>query len=184
VEHDSLCDPKTCNLLTPTAVSLTKVRAIEHDLSPSLKQHLVIDSTRQRAIEGRVPNPCLRFSSKVKSLHAMIDLPSYDGAYPLVVGHTDAPFTAKPQKTHDKMRRVMRPRWPRDLDAQPTRGLAGENIGRSATPGPRLRVEQARLPLLVDPDSGRFATLFGQLALAIPAAAITAFVVLWTFTTA
>jgi hypothetical protein len=32
----------------------------------------------------------------------MIDLPSYDGAYPLVVGHTDAPFTAKPQKTHDK----------------------------------------------------------------------------------
>ena len=36
----------------------------------SLKQHLVIGSTCQRAIEGRVPNPCLRFSSKVKSLHA------------------------------------------------------------------------------------------------------------------
>ena len=75
----------------------------------------------------------------------------------MVVGHTDAPFTAKPQKTHDKMRRMMRPRWPRDLDARP-----------------------------VDPNivSGQFSTLFGQLALAVPTAAITAFVVLWAFTTA
>jgi hypothetical protein len=99
-----------------------------------------------------------------------------------VGGHTDAPFTAKPQKTHDKMRRMMRPRWPRDLAARPTRGLAGESIGRSVTPGPR--VERARLPLLVDPNIGRFPTLFGQLALATSAAAITAFVVLWAFTTA
>jgi hypothetical protein len=78
----------------------------------------------------------------------------------------------------------MRPRWPRDLDASPARGLAEENIDRSATPGPEA--ERARLPFLGDPDndSGRFATLFGQLALAIPAAAITAFVVLWAFTTA
>ena len=73
----------------------------------------------------------------------------------------------------------MRPRWPRDLDARPTRGLAEENIGRSVTPGPR--VERARLPLHVDPNSGPFATLFGQFALAIPTAAITAFVVLWAF---
>jgi len=74
----------------------------------------------------------------------------------------------------------MRPRWPRDLDARPTRVLAEENIGRSVTPG--SRVERARLPLHVDPNSGPFATLFGQLALAIPTAAITAFVVLWAFT--
>src|SRR5258705_561564 len=82
------------------------------------------------------------------------------------------------------MRRLMRARGPRDLDARPTHGLAEENVGRSATPG--LRIERARLPLLVDPniDSGRFATLFGQLALAIPTAAITTFVVLWAFTTA
>ncbi len=101
-----------------------------------------------------------------------------------MVGHIDAPFTAKPEKTHDKMRRLMRARGPRDLDARPTHGLAEENVGRSATPG--LRIERARLPLLVDPniDSGRFATLFGQLALAIPTAAITTFVVLWAFTTA
>jgi hypothetical protein len=115
----------------------------------------------------------------------------------LLVGHIDAPFTAKFQKTHDKTRRMMRPRWPRDLDAsarQP-RGPAEEDIGRSATPGPR--VERARLPLFVDPyiDSGtgpetagrahdRFATLFGQLVLATSTAAITAFVVFWTFTTA
>ncbi len=78
----------------------------------------------------------------------------------------------------------MRPRWPRDVDARPTRGLAEENIGRSAAPGPR--VERARLPLLVDPniESDRFATLFGQLALATSTAAITAFVVLWALTTA
>ena len=76
----------------------------------------------------------------------------------------------------------MRPRGPRDLAAQPTRGLAEENIGRSLTPGPK--VERARLPLHVDPNSGPFATLSGQLALAIPTAAITAFVVLWAFTTA
>jgi hypothetical protein len=30
----------------------------------SLKQHLVIGSTCQRAIEGRVPNPCFRFSKQ------------------------------------------------------------------------------------------------------------------------
>jgi hypothetical protein len=77
----------------------------------------------------------------------------------------------------------MRPRWPRDLDAPPTRGLAEDNIGRSATPGPKQRVEKARLPLLVDPDAGRFATLFGQLAIAVPTAAFTTFVVLWAFTT-
>jgi hypothetical protein len=90
----------------------------------------------------------------------------------------------------------MRPRWPRDLDApaRRTRGLAEENIARSATPGPR--VERARLPLRVAPniDSGtgpetagrahdRFATLFGQFALATSTAAITAFLILWTFTT-
>jgi hypothetical protein len=109
----------------------------------------------------------------------MIDLPSYDGAYPLVAGHIDAPFTAKPQKTHNKTRRMMRPRRPRDLDA-PTRGLVEENIGRSVTPGPR--VERARLPLHVAPNSGPFATLFGQFALAIPTAVITAFVLLWAFT--
>jgi hypothetical protein len=74
----------------------------------------------------------------------------------------------------------MRPRWPRDLDARPTRGLAEDNIGRSVTPGPK--VERARLPLFVDPNSGPFATLSGQLALAVPTAAITAFVVLWAFT--
>ena len=116
---------------------------------------------------------------------------------PWLAGHIDAPFTAKPQKTHDKMRRMMRPRWPRDLDApaRGTRGLAEENIGRSATPEPRI--EGARLPLLVDPniDSGtgpeaagrahdRFATLFGELTLATLTAAITAFVVFWTFTSA
>jgi hypothetical protein len=78
----------------------------------------------------------------------------------------------------------MRPRWPRDLGARPTRGLAEESIGQSATPAPR--VERARLPRLVDPniEAGLFATLFGQLALAVPTAAITAFVVLWAFTTA
>jgi hypothetical protein len=77
----------------------------------------------------------------------------------------------------------MRPRWPRDLDARPTRGLAEEDIARSATPGPSA--ERPRLPLLGDSniESGRFTTLSGQLALAIPAAAITAFVVLWAFTT-
>ena len=78
----------------------------------------------------------------------------------------------------------MRPRWPRDLAARPTLGLAEENSGQSATPGPK--VEQDRLPFLADSniDSGRFATLSGQLALAIPTAAITAFVVLWAVTTA
>ena len=116
----------------------------------------------------------------------MIDLPSYDGEYPLVVGHIDAPFTAKRQKTHDKMRRLMRPRGPRDLDASArrTRGLAEENIGGSATPGPR--VERARLPFLVDPNvdsDGRFATFVGQFALAISTATITAFLVYGTFTT-
>jgi len=126
----------------------------------------------------------------------MIDLPSYDGEYPLVVGHIDAPFTAKLQKTHDKMRRLMRPRGPRDLDASARRprGLAEENIGGSATPGPR--VERARLPFLVDPnvDSGTgsktagrahggFATFVGELALATSTATITAFLVYWTFTT-
>jgi hypothetical protein len=81
----------------------------------------------------------------------------------------------------------MRPRWPRDLDARPTRGLAEESsglgeesAGRSVTPGPR--VERGRLPFLVGTDSGRFGTLFGQFALAIPAAAISAFVVLWALT--
>src|SRR4029077_9106453 len=64
------------------------------------------------------------------------------------------------------------------------RGLAEENIGQSATPGPRI--ERDRLPFLADSniDSGRFATLSGQLALAIPTAAVTAFVVLWAVTTA
>jgi hypothetical protein len=78
----------------------------------------------------------------------------------------------------------MRPRWPRDLAARPTRGLAEDNIGRSATPG--TNVQRARLPLFVDPNigSGRFTTLSGQLALAIPTAAVTAFVVLWAVTTA
>src|SRR5262245_38846717 len=97
-------------------------------------------------------------------------LPSCAGTCPFVVGHIDAPFTAKPQKTHDKMRRMMRPR-PRDPDARPTRGLAEENIGRSVTPGPK--VERARLPLHVDPNADPFATLFGQFALAIPTAGIT-----------
>ena len=86
----------------------------------------------------------------------------------------------------------MRPRRLRDLDApaRRTRGLAEENIGRSATPGPR--VERARLPLLVHPNidsgtagraHGRFATLFGEFALATSTAAITAFLLFWTFTT-
>jgi len=125
----------------------------------------------------------------------MIDLPSYDGEYPLVVGHTDAPFTAKPQRRTTKMRRMMRPRWPRDLDApaRRPRGLAEENIGRSATPEPS--VERARLPLPVDPNidsgtgsetagraHGRFAP-FGQFALFISTATITAFLVFWTFAT-
>jgi hypothetical protein len=111
-----------------------------------------------------------------------------------VVGHIDAPFTAKRQKTHDKMRRLMRPRGPRDLDAPAprTRGLAEENIGRSATPGPR--VEQVRLPFLPNVDSGTgsktagradggFAAFFGELALATSTAMITAFLVYGTFTT-
>jgi len=89
----------------------------------------------------------------------------------------------------------MRPRWPRDLDARSTRGLAEENIDRSATTGPS--VERARLPLCVEPDigsgtgpqtagraHGRFDTLVGELAVAIPTATITAFVVFWAFTTA
>src|SRR5262249_37974202 len=85
------------------------------------------------------------------------------------------------------MGRMMRPRWPRDLDARLTRGLAEgnsglaeENTGRSVTPGPK--VERARLPFLVGTDPGRFGTLLGQFALAIPAAAIAAFVVLWALT--
>jgi len=124
-------------------------------------------------------------------------VPSDDGKHPLVAGHIDAPFTAKPQKTHDNMRRMMRPRWPRDLDApaRGTRGLAEETIDQSATPGPR--VEPARLPLPLDPDidsgtgpetakraHGRFATLLGEIALATSTAAITAFVVFWAFTSA
>jgi hypothetical protein len=91
----------------------------------------------------------------------------------------------------------MRPRGPRDPDAPAGRtcGLAEENIGRSATPGPR--VERARLPSLVDPNvdsgtgskaagraHGRFATFVGQFALHISTATITAFLVFWTFTTA
>src|SRR5262245_55295655 len=89
------------------------------------------------------------------------------------------------------MRRMMRPRLPRDLDARPTRGLAEEDIGQSATPGPE--VERAPLPLLVDRNidsetgraHGRFpTTLFGELVLAIPTATITAFVVFWAVTTA
>src|SRR5262245_52868645 len=89
------------------------------------------------------------------------------------------------------MRRMMRPRLPRDLDARPTRGLAEEDIGQSATPGPK--VERAQLPLLVDRNidsetgraHGRFpTTLVGELALAIPTATITAFVVFWAVTTA
>src|SRR5262245_6218605 len=120
----------------------------------------------------------------------MIDLPSYDGEYPLLVGHIEAPFTAKPQETHNKMRRMMRPRGPRDLDApaRGTRGLAEEDIGRSATPGPW--VERARLPFLVDLTKtagrahGQFVTFVGQLALAISTATITAFLIFWTFTTA
>ncbi len=90
----------------------------------------------------------------------------------------------------------MRPRGPRDLDApaRQTRGLAEENVGRSATPGPGA--ERARLPFLVDPkvDSGTgsrtagradggFATFVGELALATSTATITAFLVYWTFTT-
>jgi len=109
-----------------------------------------------------------------------------------VVGHIDAPFTAKPQKTREKMRRMMRPRWPRELDAsaQRARDRAEKTIGRSATLGPR--VKRVRLPLLVpNLDSGTeaetawraFATLLGQLALATSTAAITAFLVFWTFTT-
>jgi hypothetical protein len=86
----------------------------------------------------------------------------------------------------------MRPRRLRDLDASArrTRGLAEDNIGRPATPGPT--VERARLPLLVHPnlDSGtagrahdRFARLLGEFALATSTAAITAFVLFWTFAT-
>ena len=111
-----------------------------------------------------------------------------------MVGHIDAPFTAKRQKTHDKMRRLMRPRGPRDLDAPAprTRGLAEENIGRSATLGPR--VERAQLPFLPNADSGTgsktagradggFAAFVGELALATSTAMITAFLVYWTFMT-
>jgi hypothetical protein len=113
-----------------------------------------------------------------------------------VVGHIEAPFTAKPQKTHDKPRRMMRPRRPRDLDApaRRTRDLGEDDIGRSTTPRPR--VERARLPLLAVPNidfstgpeiagraHDRFATLFGQFALATSTATITAFLVFWTFTT-
>jgi hypothetical protein len=86
----------------------------------------------------------------------------------------------------------MRPRWPRHLDApaRRTRGLAEENIGRSATPGPR--VERARLPAKrniysgtgpAGRGNGRFATLFDQFALAISTAAITAFLIFGMFTT-
>jgi hypothetical protein len=90
----------------------------------------------------------------------------------------------------------MRPRGPRDLDApaRQTRGLAEENIGRSATSGPR--VERTRLPFLVDPNvdsgtgsktagraDGGFATFVGELALATSTATISAFLVYWTFTT-
>jgi hypothetical protein len=42
-----------CNLLTPTAVSLIEAKSIMHDLSPILKQHLVIAATCQRPVEGR-----------------------------------------------------------------------------------------------------------------------------------
>src|SRR5215813_6994685 len=85
------------------------------------------------------------------------------------------------------MRRMMR--RPRDLDARPTCGLAEENIARSAMPE---SVERERLPLLVNPNidsgtgraHGRFGTLFSEIALATSTAAISAFVVLWTFTTA
>src|SRR5262245_30231199 len=116
---------------------------------------------------------------------------------PWLAGHIDAPFTAKPQKTHDNMRRMMRPRWPRDLDApaRGTRGLAEETIDQSATPGPRF--EPARLPLPLAPDidsrtspetaeraPARVATLRGESALATPPAAITAFLVFWAFTSA
>src|SRR3954468_18585403 len=78
---------------------------------------------------------------------------------------------------------MMRPRWPRYLAVRPARGLTEEN-GPSATAGPR--VERDRLPLFVAPNGGsnRFATLSGQLVLALPTAAITAFVVLWAVTTA
>jgi hypothetical protein len=86
----------------------------------------------------------------------------------------------------------MRPRWPRELDAsaQRARDRAEKNIGRSAPPGPR--VKRVRLPLLVpNLDSGTqaetawraFATLLGQFALATSSAAITAFLIFWTFTT-
>ena len=84
----------------------------------------------------------------------------------------------------------MRPRWPRDLDAtaRRTRGQVEEKIGRSETVGPR--VERARLPFLViRPDTagrgyGQSPTLFGQFALAISTATITAFLIFWTFTAA
>src|SRR5215471_15669590 len=88
-----------------------------------------------------------------------------------------------------KMRRMMRPRWPRDLDATArlTRGQAEEKIGRSETLGPM--VERVRLPLVTRPDTagqarGQFPTLFSQFALAISTATITAFLIFWTFTAA
>ena len=123
----------------------------------------------------------------------MIDLPSYDGECPSSLVTLTPHSRQSLKRRTTKTRRMMRPRWPRDLDApaRRTRGLAEENIGRCATPG----VERARLPLLVDsnidsgsgPETagralGRFATLFGEFALATSTAAITAFLVFWTFT--
>src|SRR5262249_24392292 len=98
-----------------------------------------------------------------------------------------SPNHRKQSKEARQMRRQMR--RPRDLDARPTCGLAEENIARSAMPE---SVERERLPLLVNPNidsgtgraHGQFATLFSEIALATSTAAISAFVVLWTFTTA
>jgi hypothetical protein len=84
---------------------------------------------------------------------------------------------------------MMGPRSPRDLDgpARRTRGLAEENIGGSAAPVPRIIRAQRALLVIPNVDSGRahggFARLFGHFALFISTAAITGFLVFWTFTT-
>jgi hypothetical protein len=103
---------------------------------------------------------------------------------------TLTPHSRQSLKRRTKMRIMMRPRSPRDLDApaRRTRGQAEEEIGRSETPEPR--VERARLPLLrIRPETAgrthdRIATFAGQFALAISTATITAFLIFWTFTTA
>ena len=110
------------------------------------------DRCDDRATVGAKPETSvnkLSFAGSCVSVFSVRGFPCLRTCVGLAIG-----FTAKRQKTHDKMSRLMRPRGPRDLDApaRPTRGQAEENIGRSATPGPR--VERARLPVLPNVDSG------------------------------